>query len=180
LGNRQGKVKMNNTPLASTITPLTAQNTNFQPAPPPPKEEDEAQADFQKHKAIETAHHIADAMLGPVGGMVAAMAMHTGDMASGLASGQNKNYDPGRAALAQPHLTLNNKVTVKPLLTLEEPSIKPKAARPPSEKIVAEAEKSYQRHAVFHSGGITPVLDNPFAPPSPLGMGRRKRKKNSI
>ncbi len=140
---------------------------------------DEFSDNLQKHKVIEAAHHVADIMLGPVGGVLVAHALHAADMAAELYNQPNTN-NANAIPLNQPHLTLNGVPTAKPVLVLDanddprNPGKKLK--RKPSEKVVNENEKRYHERAFSQGMDLTPAIILPTGRPD-MATGTTRRKK---
>lgn len=142
--------------------------------------DDELGEHLQKHKVIEAAHHIADVMLGPVGGMLVAHSLHAADMAAELYSQPNKN-NANAIPLNQPHLTLNGVPTAKPVLVLDanDDPRNPgkKLNKKPSEKVVSETEKRYHERAFSQAMDLTPAINLPSDRPGMQTTTSRKRKR---
>lgn len=146
------------------------------------KDTDEFSEHLQKHKMIEAAHHVADVLLGPVGGMLVAQALHAADMAAEL-YGQPNTNKANAIPLNQPHLTLNGVPTAKPVLVLDanDDPRNPgkKLNKKPSEKVVSETEKRYHERAFSQAMDLTPAINSPLAPPGMQTATARKKKRNT-
>jgi len=140
---------------------------------------DEFSDNLQKHKMIEAAHHVADIMLGPVGGVLVAHALHAADMAAELYNQPNTN-NANAIALNQPHLTLNGVPTAKPVLVLDanDDPRNPgkKLHKKPSEKVVNETEKRYHERAFSQGMDLTPAITLPGGRPD-MAVGTARKKK---
>ncbi len=142
--------------------------------------DDELGEHLQKHKVIEAAHHIADVLLGPVGGMLVAQTLHVADMAAELYGQPNAN-NANTIPLNQPHLTLNGVPTAKPVLVLDanDDPRNPgkKLNKKPSEKVVSETEKRYHERAFSQAMDLTPAIQLPSDRPGMPTATARKRKR---
>lgn len=143
---------------------------------------DELGEQLQKHRAIDVIHHAAELMLGPVGGMLVANALHAADMASEMSSQTNNSAN--QIALNQPHLTLNGKPTVKPVLILDaNDDLKhpgKKLGKKPSENLVSETEKRYHERAFSQAIDLTPAIGSPFDRPGMPASTSSSRKRKRI
>ncbi|WP_162043595.1 hypothetical protein [Undibacterium sp. YM2] len=141
---------------------------------------DEFSDNLQKHKMIEAAHHVADIMLGPVGGVLVAHALHAADMAAELYNQPNTN-NANAIPLNQPHLTLNGVPTAKPVLVLDanDDPRNPgkKLNKKPSEKVLSETEKRYHERAFSQAMDLTPAIHLPSDRPGMPTATARKRKR---
>jgi hypothetical protein len=144
------------------------------------KDADEFSEHLQKHKMIEAAHHVADVLLGPVGGLLVAQALHAADMAAELYGQPNANK-ANAIPLNQPHLTLNGVPTAKPVLVLDanDDPRNPgkKLNKKPSEKAVCETEKRYHERAFSQDMTLTPAISPPMGQAGMQTTTTRKKKR---